>query len=86
MVEYAVLGIYGGLALFLFFYFQWLRNFGKRKRKPAAAPPPPGEGIVVSVIFTFEHRDSKGRLITTNKDLKPKNNIKDRLKRLLKFA
>lgn len=85
MVNYAAIVVYGCLALFLFFYFRWLRNFGKRRNKPVAAPPS-GEGIIVSDVFTFEHRNSKGKLIATNKDLKPKNNIRERLKRLLNLA
>jgi len=42
------------------------------------------EENVVADRFTFEHRDSKGRLIATNKKLKTTESIKVFLRRLLR--
>lgn len=41
----------------------------KREQPPQNAP-------LISEQFTFEHRDSKGRLIATNKNLKALERIK----------
>jgi hypothetical protein len=55
----------------------------KNKQNPS---PPDSEGIIISDVFTFEHRSPTGELLTTNKALKPKNHIKEWLKRLLRIA
>ena len=64
----------------------------KRKKQQESSPPeqessiPGTESVIVSDVFAFEHRNSQGKLLTRNKDLKTKTNIRGWLKRKLKLA
>jgi len=57
-----------------------------KKKKASELGRPPQAAPLVSVQFRFEHRDSQGHLITTNKNLKNKVSLKDWLKRLFHIA
>ena len=62
-------------------------KFFKRKPKQTPNNPPSNyEGTVISEVFTWEQRDSKGRLIADDKGLKTKMRIIRWLKRKLNNA